>query len=307
MTVQYTFIAQKNFIVKANCRGHGGKVSHLDFSSNSQYLMSNCTSGDLLFWDSESGEMQSPKNFKSIQWDTNSCAFSFATQGVWSKYEDGTQFTSACKANSLELLVAVDNYGRIRLTNYPCVGSSTSSTKPSVSFIQRNGHSKGVSNCKFSCDDSFLFTTGESDGCLFQWKLVHEETQNYEEMKHEESIHESIFAEVRFSGKILDKPEKFENLVNNNVVAVCEMEEGIADASPLLPWQKTIVAPSKINFEDNSEPPDNLELSFVYGYTADISRQALMYSANGEMLFFRFEFRYCDESKSKNSKFLCQS
>lgn len=47
------------------------------------------------------------------------------------------------------------------------------------------------------------------------------------------------------------------------------------------PWQRTIVAPSRVPFEDNTEPPDSLELEFVYGYTSDKSRQSLMHSPTG--------------------------
>jgi microtubule-associated protein-like 6 len=34
-----------------------------------------------------------------------------------------------------------------------------------------SGHSSHVTNVKFSKDDTYLFSTGGNDNCVFQWKL----------------------------------------------------------------------------------------------------------------------------------------
>ena len=54
--------------------------------------------------------------------------------------------------------------------------------------------------------------------------------------------------------------------------------------SQILPCQKTVVGGEPT--EDNLEPPDSLQLEHVYGFTAGISRQAVMYSPDGGLLFF---------------------
>ena len=84
---------------------------------------------------------------------------------------------------------------------------------------------------------------------------------------------EAFAAEMKFEGKLLQRPAVAEDVLRNVPSALCEMEEGLVDVSQILPWQKNIVAPSRVPSEDLSEPSDSLQLEFLYGFTADISRQ----------------------------------
>lgn len=84
---------------------------------------------------------------------------------------------------------------------------------------------------------------------------------------------EAFSAEMKFEGKLLQRPDMAEDVLRNVPSALCEMEEGLVDVSQVLPWQKNVVAPSRVPTEDLSEPPDALQLEFLYGFTADISRQ----------------------------------
>lgn len=84
---------------------------------------------------------------------------------------------------------------------------------------------------------------------------------------------EAFAAEMKFEGKLLQRPDVAEDVLRNVPSALCEMEEGLVDVSQVLPWQKNIVAPSRVPTEDLSEPSDALQLEFLYGFTADISRQ----------------------------------
>jgi WD40 repeat protein len=91
----------RKYISKAKCRGHTGRAEHLDFSSNSQYLMSNCSAGDLLFWSAENGELQAPKTVKTVQWETNSCVNSYHTQV---RHRLLTHICSGCTDNHTSLV-----------------------------------------------------------------------------------------------------------------------------------------------------------------------------------------------------------
>lgn len=289
----------RKYVSKAKCRGHTGRAQHLDFSSNSQYIMSNCSAGDLLYWSAENGELQAPKTVKTVQWETNSCVNSYHTQGVWSAYVDGTDYAAACKSNAQDILVVVDNYGRVRVTHFPCLDNNPC-------FYQLYGHAKDVRNCQIACDDSRLFTTGGTDGSVFQWKIDALDKQNVAEMKKDETIKEVLAPEMSFEGKALVRQARAENVLNSRTEAQCELEEGIADVSQMLPWQKTIIAPSRVPPEDNSEPSDALELEFVYGFTADISRQSMMYTTKGELLFFSGSVAVLMNQKLRSQKFYNQ-
>ena len=269
----------RDFAARARCRGHTGQVIHVDFSNDGQYLMSNCSNGELLFWDAEKGELQAPKPMKEVQWETNNCVYTYATQGVWGPHVDETYVNACSRSNAKELIATVDNYGRTRVYNAPVVNED-------ANYIECHGHSARAQNLVFACDDSALFTSGGTDGTVIQWLVELPEVQDYEEMKKDEAVLKAMPIEMAWEGKALERTEKTENVINDRPLAACLMEEGSEDVSQLLPWQRTIVAPSRVPTEDASEPPDTLELEFVYGMSSDKSRQCLMYAPDGDAMFF---------------------
>jgi hypothetical protein len=94
---------------------------------------------------------------------------------------DGTQYRAACKSNAQDVLTVVDNYGRVMMTPFPCLDSDPP-------FYHCHGHAKDVRNCQIACDDSRLFTTGGTDGAVFQWKIENVEKQDYSTLKRDETI-----------------------------------------------------------------------------------------------------------------------
>ena len=110
--------------------------------------------------------MQPPKLMKGVQWDTNSCVNSFATQGIWEPQQDGTAYHMACRSNAQDLLIVVDNYGRVRVTDCPSLDGERG-----AAYMTYGGHAKDVKNVKIACDDSRFFTAGGADGAILQWRL----------------------------------------------------------------------------------------------------------------------------------------
>ncbi len=257
----------------AICRGHNGPIHRLDFSSNNTYLMTNTTGGELLYWDVTNGLIQPPKTMKNVKWETNSCPYSFSTQSFWNEGMNSVlDYRAACKTHAEDIVIMADNMGAILVADYPCYTESA----PAVNYYY--GHGKGVMNVKISCDDKILMTSGESDGCLFQWRLREIELgTNTDNLKRLEPLPKTLDKELAFDHKALDRSSQFEDVINYNMTAVSELEEGIQEPKAMVAWQKSIVAPSKILTEDNTEPPDRLELDYVYGFTHDVSRQSLFY------------------------------
>lgn len=259
-----------NYAAKAKCKGHTGQVCNIDYSHDGVFMMSNCLAGDLLFWDADKGEQQPPKLMKDVFWETNTCRYSYSSQGIYGMYDDGLECNGVCRSHAQDLVACVDNFGRLRLFNSPCVGEQ-------ACFLEGRGHGANAQNCRFACNDSYIFTTGGTDGSVIQWRMVTNSTFDYEEMKKDDAIHESLGAELRFEGRAVDRLPKTEDAVHDRVTALCLLEEGTEDSKDTLPWQRTIVAPSRVPVDDPSEPPDMLELEFVRGLMVDKSRQALRY------------------------------
>lgn len=286
----------KDYAARARCRGHTGKVLHLDWSNDAQYIASNCSNGELLFWDAEKGELQAPKPMKEVQWETNSCVYSYCTQGMWGPYVDESYLNGTTRSNSRELIVSADSYGRVRVYNAPCVDEDPN-------YILCHGHGKHALRAVFSCDDTSLFTSGGTDGTILQFFVDLPESQDFEELKKDNAVEKVMPLEMAWEGKALERTEKTEDVLADRTIAQCMMEEGIEDVSQMLPWQRTIVAPSRLPTEDNSEPPDTLELEFVYGVSTDKSRQCLMYAPDGDAMWFTGSIVVIMNQKRRSQRF----
>ena len=285
-----------DYSAKSRCRGHTGKVTHIDFSQDSQFLMSNCSAGDLLFWDVERGEQQTPKLMREVLWNSHTCVYSYVAQGIWGPYADGVECHSTATSHARDLLVAGDNFGRLRAFVYPCI-------KEDANYVVMRGHAANVLNCRFSCDDANLFTTGGADGCIFQWSISLPESQEYDDLKKDENSYDQLQTELKFEGKALEKSLNFEDVVNDRPIAQCLMEEGEVDVNESAPWQRNIVGPSRLPPEDPSEPSDYLELEFVYGFTSDRSREAVKYARSGEVVFFNASVAVVMSQKDRKQRF----
>lgn len=267
-----------DYAAKAKCRGHNGRVLHMDFSSDGQYLISNCSAGDMLFWDVEKGEQQAAKLMRDVQWETSTCVYSFIMQGIWGPYADDVDVMSACKSNAGDIIASLDNFGRLRIFICPCV-------KDYSNFLLARAHAADGQCVRFACDDGYLYTSGGADGCVFQWRVTTPEVQDVDEMKKFDEKNEQLLTEIRFEGKLLDRTPNQEYVLNDVPMMQCLLEEGEAEMNDMLPWQRTIIAPSSVPLENNSEPPDTLELEFVNGFAADRCRESLKYTHSSQVAF----------------------
>ena len=86
-------------------------------------------------------------------------------QGIWPEAADGTDVNAVCKSGSGKLLATADDFGAVKLFNYPCVSKGNG-------FKSGKGHSSHVTNVRFTQNDSTLVTTGGNDRSVLQWKLA---------------------------------------------------------------------------------------------------------------------------------------
>ena len=76
-----------DFAATTKCRGHRGRVCHIDWSSDAQLIQSCDDAGELLFWEADSGEPRAPRLVRDAAWATQSCIFGWPLRGCWG--EDG--------------------------------------------------------------------------------------------------------------------------------------------------------------------------------------------------------------------------
>merc|ERR1711971_694637 len=76
---------------------------------------------------------------------------------------DGTDLNDASLTQDRALIASGDDYGKVRLHNYPSTDNKTCAVY--------EGHAEFVVGVEFLRDDSQLLTTGGADMAIFQWKL----------------------------------------------------------------------------------------------------------------------------------------
>lgn len=156
----------KKYSRVGKCSGHSSFITHLDWSVDSQYLVSNSGDYEILYWiPSVCKQVVSVETTRDIEWATFTCTLGFHVFGLWPDGSDGTDINAVCSSNTKRLLVTGDDFGKVHLFSFPC----SQSRAPSHIY---GGHSSHVTNVNFLCDDSHLISTGGKDMSVMQWRVV---------------------------------------------------------------------------------------------------------------------------------------
>uniref|UniRef100_H3DIX5 EMAP like 1 n=1 Tax=Tetraodon nigroviridis TaxID=99883 RepID=H3DIX5_TETNG len=148
------------------CSGHSSFITHLDWSVDSQYLVSNSGDYEILYWiPSVCKQVASVETTRDIEWATYTCPLGFHVFGLWPDGSDGTDVNAVCRSHDKSLLATGDDFGKVHLFSYPC----SQFRAPSHLY---NGHSSHVTNVSFLQDDSFLVSVGGKDMSVMQWRIV---------------------------------------------------------------------------------------------------------------------------------------
>uniref|UniRef100_UPI003D9ED291 echinoderm microtubule-associated protein-like 1 n=1 Tax=Danio rerio TaxID=7955 RepID=UPI003D9ED291 len=156
----------KKYSRVGKCSGHSSFITHLDWSVDSQYLVSNSGDYEILYWiPSVCKQVVSVETTRDIEWATFTCTLGFHVFGLWPDGSDGTDINAVCSSYAKRLLVTGDDFGKVHLFSFPC----SQSRAPSHIY---SGHSSHVTNVNFLFDDSHLVSTGGKDMSIMQWRVV---------------------------------------------------------------------------------------------------------------------------------------
>ncbi|KAM9294651.1 echinoderm microtubule-associated protein-like 1 [Gastrophryne carolinensis] len=148
------------------CSGHSSFITHLDWSVNSQYLMSNSGDYEILYWiPSACKQVVSVETTRDLEWATYTCTLGFQVFGVWPEGSDGTDLNAISRSGDQKLLATGDDFGKVHLFSYPC----SQFRAPSHAY---GGHSSHVTNVTFLHEDTHLISTGGKDMSIMQWRLL---------------------------------------------------------------------------------------------------------------------------------------
>ncbi|KAJ7989291.1 hypothetical protein DPEC_G00317960 [Dallia pectoralis] len=148
------------------CSGHSSFITHLDWSMDSQHLMSNSGDYEILYWiPSVCKQVVSVETTRDISWFTSTCSLGFQVFGLWPDGSDGTDINAVSRSTGKRLLATGDDFGKVHLFQFPC----SQIRAPSHVY---GGHSSHVTNVNFLFDDSCLVSTGGKDMSVMQWRIV---------------------------------------------------------------------------------------------------------------------------------------
>ncbi|CAM4554129.1 unnamed protein product [Leuciscus chuanchicus] len=135
------------------CTGHSSFVTHLDWSTDSQFIVTNSGDYEILYWEASSGKhVTSADAVRNLEWATSTCVLGFNVFGIWPESADGTDINAVCRSHDNNLLASADDFGKVHLFSNPC-------SQPRAPSHVYGGHSSHVTNVAFLHDDSHLIST----------------------------------------------------------------------------------------------------------------------------------------------------
>uniref|UniRef100_A0A671MVU4 Echinoderm microtubule-associated protein-like 4 n=1 Tax=Sinocyclocheilus anshuiensis TaxID=1608454 RepID=A0A671MVU4_9TELE len=149
------------------CTGHSSYITHLDWSPDNKFIMSNSGDYEILYWDIPNGckLIRNRSECKDIDWATYTCVLGYHVFGVWPEGSDGTDINALVRSHNKKVIALADDFCKVHLFQYPC-------SRPKAPSHKYSAHSSHVTNVSFMHSDSHLISTGGKDMSIMQWRLV---------------------------------------------------------------------------------------------------------------------------------------
>ncbi|XP_039640334.1 echinoderm microtubule-associated protein-like 4 isoform X3 [Perca fluviatilis] len=149
------------------CSGHSSYITHLDWSPDNNFIMSNSGDYEILYWDIPNGckLIRNRSECKDIDWASYTCVLGYHVFGVWPEGSDGTDINALIRSHNRKVIALADDFCKVHLFAYPC-------STPKAPSHKYSAHSSHVTNVSFLFNDSHLISTGGKDTSIMQWRLV---------------------------------------------------------------------------------------------------------------------------------------
>ncbi|KNE67845.1 hypothetical protein AMAG_12561 [Allomyces macrogynus ATCC 38327] len=156
--------------VTSTITAHSAAVTALDWSTDSTYIQSNSADYELLFThvpqDGTATHDPDASNARSLVWATYSIPIGWATRGVWTPGQDGTDINAVARGGPGLVAIATDQ-GHVEVVNWPAptAGHVTARHVGKV-------HAAHVTNVRWANGERTAVSTGGRDGCVVFWDVV---------------------------------------------------------------------------------------------------------------------------------------
>ena len=172
----YLYGVNKQFKRKGKFSKHSSYITHIDFSSDSKVMQTNCGAYELLFSDVSNGkQIMKSEALKDVHFNTSwTCPLGWPVLGIWAEGMDGTDINAVDVHFKNKLLATGDDFGKVTLFIYPCIAFAEKAIPHGGDGgIEFTGHSSHVTCVRWveaNGNHPYLISTGGEDKCVFQWK-----------------------------------------------------------------------------------------------------------------------------------------
>ena len=163
------------------CTKHNSFITALDWSTDSQHIMSVCGAYELLFFDANTGAQRTgiywafqsfshnllidgATALRDEKWASFTVKLGWPVQGVFPPGTDGSHVNGVDRSKASDVIASADDYGLVNLYRNPCLeGAKANSYR---------GHSEHVVRVRFDNSDTRLYSIGGYDRTIMQWRIV---------------------------------------------------------------------------------------------------------------------------------------
>ena len=127
-------------------------------------MQSNDGAGERLAWSVTEGKISGLGS--TAKFHTNTCVFGKAIDGARPPDADKSDLNAACVSSGGWIVAFGDDDGYVTTTKFPCPrpeddSDSEEEEEARTSRKRYASHASHVTNVRFNCDDSFLFSAGK--------------------------------------------------------------------------------------------------------------------------------------------------
>ena len=264
----FIFDVSRNYTRIKKMKGHQSRITHIDWSNDSDYIQSNSQAYELLYHSINTGaHITKISSMRDVEWATWTCVLGWPVQGVWPECASGDDINACDVDKTKQYLVTSDDYGKVKLFRYP-------SPIERAAFLQYNGHSSHVTCVRFMNDNRHVISVGGLDKAVFQFKFI----------TNDDAADEAE--------ELMDINENEVNVDNDECELYFKEEEVIegTEFGASKPWIGELQASSpKIKIDKNAgkQPNQNLKrLKYVFGYRAFDTRMNIKYTADDNKIVY---------------------
>ena len=276
----YLYAVLDEFELIGRCVRHTTPVTHLDFSSDGEWIRTNSAAKELCFFNADDASLQSNlPAMRDVLWSTWSCIYNWHVKATHRTAYKGEAVTTMTAPSSMPNYIASGTtYGYIKLHSFPCV--------PDDSECHRiPAHSGNIAALRFSFDEKRLISVGHRDRCIVQWKAFEFDEKDVVILDLPES--EDFALEAREGSDIGEDffPEG-SNVADGILNAGLPTDSMTLTSSAVVDtWLESVVSPTYPPKQNTNIPDLSLRLEYAYGFRSQDMRNSVRYSKNGDIAF----------------------